>query len=174
MAGAVQDHYRMFALYNRWANDRLYAASALLPAEQLAEDRGGFFRSVLGTLNHLLVADRIWMGRLEGNSPLGYRLDEMPYPELASLKAARQAENARIIGYVYDLDETAFAKPLEYRTNAGAQVQPVGQILAHLFNHQTHHRGQAHDLLGQIAGTDKAPSLDLIAYQRFVLPGDAP
>jgi uncharacterized damage-inducible protein DinB len=87
--GPRQEHARMFATYNRWANQRLYAAAAQLTPAALAEDRGAFFGSLLGTLNHLVVTDRLWLSRLEGESPRGTRLDAMPYEDFAALQAAR-------------------------------------------------------------------------------------
>jgi uncharacterized damage-inducible protein DinB len=175
MAGPLQTHFRQFALYNRWANSQLYDAAARLSPEQLGQDRGGFFKSLLGTLNHLVVTDRLWMSRLEGNSPGGTRLDEIVFTDMAALRAARDTENARIVAHVFALGEEAMNAPFAYQTTSGApQSQPLRDILAHLFNHQTHHRGQAHDLFGQIAGADKAPPLDLLIYQRFVAPNDAP
>jgi uncharacterized damage-inducible protein DinB len=170
----LQAHFRMFALYTRWANNRLYAAAAKLPEAALREDRGAFFKSVLGTLNHLLVTDQIWMSRLEGNSPIGYRLDAQPHDALPALAAARAAENQRIITYVHGLAEPDFATVLNYTTNAGAVAQPVGHLLMHLFNHHAHHRGQVHGLLSQIAGPEAAPSLDLVAYQRLFARDDVP
>ena len=173
MPGPRQEHFRMFALYNRWANDRIYETAGRLTPAALQEDRGAFFKSVLGTLNHLLVSDRIWMSRLEGNSPRSARLDEILHADLDDLAQARTQENQRIIAYVFALEEEKFAAPLEYLTTAGTPMtQPLHHILAHLFNHQTHHRGQAHDLINQIAG--EAPVLDLIAYQRFAAENDAP
>ena len=151
--GPLQTHFRQSALYNRWANARLYDAAAALSPEQLAEDRGGFFKSVLGVLNHLVVTDRLWMSRLEGNSPRGTKLDEILFTDMAPLRAARDAENQRIIDHVFALTEESFAAPFAYETTAGAaQSQPRVQILAHLFNHQTHHRGQVHSMLTQAGG----------------------
>ena len=69
--GFRQEHFCMFALYNCWANERLYGCAAQLTPGALAEDRGAFFGSLLGTLNHLLVTDRLWLSRLEGTSPRG-------------------------------------------------------------------------------------------------------
>jgi uncharacterized damage-inducible protein DinB len=175
MAGPYEEHFRMFALYNRWANKQIYEAAAKLPEAALAADRGGFFKSVLGTLNHLLVADRIWLGRLQGNSPIGTLLDEILFPALPPLAAARAAEDARLITHVFALDEAQFGEQITYLTLAGApQAQKLNHVLSHLFNHQTHHRGQAHDLLCQIGGRDAVPVLDLVAYQRHFLASDAP
>jgi uncharacterized damage-inducible protein DinB len=174
MAGLYEQHFRMFALYNRWANRTLYAAAAKLPAEALAQDRGAFFSSVLGIFNHLLVADRIWLGRLEGNSPIGYKLDEILFSTLATLTMAREDEDARLIALIFALEEPEFAEDVNYLTNAAPQTQKRHHILSHLFNHQTHHRGQAHDLMCQLGGQDAVPVLDLLAYQRHFFSADAP
>jgi len=173
MTGLYQEHFRMFALYNRWANTQLYKAAATLPAEALSQDRGAFFKSLLGTLNHLQVADGMWLSRLQGNSPLGTKFDEILFDTFEPLAAARRARDADIIAHIHALAEPQFTAPLNYSTTAGtAQTQVLHHVLAHVFNHQTHHRGQAHDLLCQIAGADAAPVIDLIAYQRYVMPGD--
>jgi uncharacterized damage-inducible protein DinB len=167
--GPHQEHVRMFAGYNRWANERLYAAAARLAPAALAEDRGAFFGSLLGTLNHLLVTDRLWLTRLDGESPCGTPLDAILHRDLADLQAARQAEDQRLIGFVGALQEARLAAPLAYATTSGvAYSQPLHQVLAHLFNHQTHHRGQAHHLLGLALGREGTPVLDLLAYQRAI------
>ena len=165
--GCRQEHFRMFALYNRWANERLYGCAAQLTPAALAEHRGAFFGSLLGTLNHLLVTDRLWMSRLQGESPRGTRLNELLHEDFGDLSAARRAQDQRIIALVHDLSEERLAELLEYATTSGVRYsQPVHQVLAHLFNHQTHHRGQAHHLIGLALGREKAPVLDLLAYQR--------
>jgi uncharacterized damage-inducible protein DinB len=165
--GPRQLHFRMFAAYNAWATERLYACAAQATPEALREHRGAFFGSLLGTLNHLVVADRLWMSRLEGTSPRGARLDEVLFEDLGELHAARRAEDQRIIGFVAGLGEERLARPLEYVTTAETpQVQPLHEVLAHFFNNQTHHRGQAHHLVGVVLGREKTPVLDLLAFQR--------
>ena len=164
--GPRQEHFRMLALYNQWANARLYAAAGQIAPEALAEDRGAFFGSLLGTLNHLLGTDRGWMARLEGESPR-MRLDEMLHHDFSDLRAARVAQDQKLVEYVHGLSEDRLAARLDYATSSGApQSQPLHHVLAHLFNHQTHHRGQAHHLVGLALGRDKTPVLDLLAYQR--------
>src|SRR4051794_26196516 len=164
--GPRQEHFRMLALYNQWANARLYAAAGQVAPEALAEDRGAFFGSLLGTLNHLLVTDRGWMARLEGESPR-MRLDEVLHHDFADLRAARLVQDQKLVEYVHGLSEDRLAARLDYATSSGApQSQPLHHVLAHLFNHQTHHRGQAHHLVGLALGRDKTPVLDLLAYQR--------
>ncbi len=157
------DHVRRLGGYNRWANERLYACAAGLDPAALAQDRGAFFGSILGTLNHILVGDWIWMNRFTGAGPKPARLDEIPYPDFQELRAARAAEDARIVDYVDGLDEEALARPLAYRNVAGEpQEYPLAPLVAHFFNHQTHHRGQAHALLSQ-AGL-KPPQIDLLYF----------
>ncbi|WP_211872319.1 DinB family protein [Plastoroseomonas arctica] len=159
----------MFARYNAWANDRIYAATAELSPQALAEDRGAFFGSLLGTLNHLLVTDRLWMARIEGTSQSGTRLNAMLHHDFAELRVARQGQDQALVALVEGMSEERLAQPLAYATTTGvAQSQPLHEVLSHLFNHQTHHRGHAHHLVGLALGQEKAPVLDLLAYQRSI------
>ena len=164
----MKQHFAMFAAYNRWANQRLYAAARSVPPELYGEDQGAFFGSLNGTLNHLLVTDRIWMRRFTGDGPIHSVLDEVVSDDLAQLAALRVREDTRLVDYVDSLDEAAIAGSFTYRpiTNPAEITQPLGPALAHLFNHQTHHRGQATVLLTRIAGRDACESLDLIQFQR--------
>ena len=159
-------HYSMFGRYNGWANTRLYEAAAALSPEQYRADGGAFFKSVHGTLNHLLVTDRIWMKRFTGEGEVPDRLDAILYDNLAELRRARQAEDARIVSYVDGLDEQRIAGTISYRRVSSPEAfeQQLAPALAHWFNHQTHHRGQVHALLTGLAGT--APELDLLFFQR--------
>jgi uncharacterized damage-inducible protein DinB len=156
----------MLAAYNGWANGLLYAAAARLPDADYRADRGAFFKSVHGTLNHLLVADRIWMRRFTGAGEAPNRLDAILFDDLGSLRAAREAEDERIGSYVGGLSEKQLAGVIRYRTitNPADIEQPLLPALLHFFNHQTHHRGQVHCLLTGLAG--EAPSLDMILFQR--------
>ncbi len=108
------DHYRMFADYNRWANRRVYAAVSELSDSEYREDKGAFFGSLHGTLNHILVADRIWMKRFtkEGEAPS--RLDAILHEDLNGLTAARVAEDERIIAWIDSLDEERLAGHFTY------------------------------------------------------------
>jgi uncharacterized damage-inducible protein DinB len=159
-------HWRMMANYNAWANRRLYDACAALSEADRRAGLGAFFGSLHGTLSHLLVADRIWMGRFTGETPPDLTLDAEPYAKFADLRAAREAEDARIAAFVGGLDDATLASPILYTTiSKPAPVrQPLGTALAHVFNHQTHHRGQCHAMLTRVA--QAAPPLDLLYYQR--------
>jgi uncharacterized damage-inducible protein DinB len=159
------DRYPQFAAYNAWANTRLYDAVAALPEADFHADRGAFFGSLKGTLNHILVGDRIWFGRLTGEGPAYTQLDLILHEDLSGLRQAREAEDARIVGYVDRLDPSTLDRPFEYRTTTGQPfIQALSTVLDHVFNHQTHHRGQAHALLS--AAGASPPSLDLLGYQR--------
>lgn len=160
------DHFRMFAHYNQWANQILFAAAAGLTAHQYYEDKGVFFKSLHGTLNHLLVGDLIWMQRFTGEGPQLKALDVILFDELDPLARARGELDQRIIDYIDHLSEAALGSTISYRaiTKPENVVQFLSPALAHFFNHQTHHRGQAHCLLTMHTGD--APALDLVYYQR--------
>lgn len=162
----MKRHFEMLAAYNAWANRRLYAAAAALADADYRADCGAFFGSVHGTLNHILVGDRIWLHRFTGEGPMPKALDAILYEDLPSLRAAREAEDARIVDYIGSLSAEDLARAVSYRTMANPAdiVQELSLALLHVFNHETHHRGQVHCLLTRITG--EAPSLDLIAYQR--------
>jgi uncharacterized damage-inducible protein DinB len=160
-------HYQMFGHYNAWANGRLYEAVAELSTEQYRADRGAFFKSVHGSLNHLLVTDRVWMQRFTGEGDAPNRLDAILFETFIELLAAREAEDRRIVDFVDRLDDRRIAGTIKYRriTSPEQFEQPLAPALAHWFNHQTHHRGQVHALLTGLVG--KAPELDLLIFQRL-------
>ena len=157
--------YRMFAAYNAWANARVYDACAALAEADYKADRGAFFGSLHGTLSHVLVADRIWMRRFTGEGEIYDRLDVAPADDLVGLRALRQGEDARIAAFVEAIEPATLEAPFAYSNMAGVGLeQPLSTALDHVFNHQTHHRGQAHCLLS-LAGTEP-PALDLVYFQR--------
>ena len=153
-------HFRTMARYNRLANERLYAACAELSEAELKRLRPAFFTSIHGTLNHILVGDRIWLARFEGKDVPSTGLDAILYEDFSELRAARVAGDARIEGFVAGLAPEFLGGSVGYVNNEGRRFDdPVDLLLTHLFNHQTHHRGQVTDLLMQ---TNIAPPvLDL-------------
>ncbi|MDA0702134.1 MAG: DinB family protein [Proteobacteria bacterium] len=158
-------YFRTFARYNFWANNRLYNAAGELPDEARRLDRKVFFGSLHSTLNHLLAGDRIWMGRILGRDHGVTSLDQILYEEFDELRAERLTEDLGIVTYADGLKPEDMLTVLEYRTfSAGDGKTPLPLVLGHMFNHQTHHRGQAHAMLSQ-AGL-AAPSLDLIYFLR--------
>ena len=161
-------HYRMFGHYNAWANQRLYDAAGQLGIEQYRADRGAFFKSVHGTLNHLLVTDRIWMQRFTGEGDAPDRLDAILFETFEGLREAREMEDRRIIDFVEALDDVRLAGTIKYRRASSPEAfeQELAPALAHWFNHQTHHRGHVHALLTGLTGA--APPLDLLIFQRLM------
>jgi uncharacterized damage-inducible protein DinB len=162
----MKNYFQTLARYNRWANRRLYGAIVELPPAEIAAPRTGFFPSLLKTLNHLIVTDRIWLSRLTATpDPEAKALDQIIAADIADLSARRAALDERIVGFVADLPPARLGEILVYKTMAGAPYEtPVDMVLAHMFNHQTHHRGQAH---GMLSGTTVAPpSLDMIVFLR--------
>src|SRR3954466_4708115 len=108
-------HYQMFGRYNAWANKRLYDAAAQLSLEQYRADRGAFFKSVHGTLNHLLATDRIWMQRFTGTGDAPASLEAILFDRCAELRTAREAADRRIVAYVDGLDDARIAGTIKYR-----------------------------------------------------------
>lgn len=163
----LAEHFRTIASYNAWANGQVYdAANALPEAEYRKRRPAGFFGSIHATLNHLLVVDRLWSGRIEGQGPGDITgLDQILYDDLSALRTAREDEDRRIVGLVDALDEAALAGTRDFKdTRGNPHTMPIWQMLATVFNHQTHHRGQAHALFMEAGLT--LPPLDLPVYLR--------
>ena len=159
------EYFATWARYNAWANRGLYRACAALGEPDYLGERACAFGSLHAILNHVLVADRIWSARIEGRAPPSLRLDQVLYADLLALGVARTAEDERLRHLVTGLAETRFAEPLAWRDIRGERrAAPLSLVLGHLFNHQTHHRGQVHALLSQ-AGIS-APPLDFTAFLR--------
>ena len=152
--------FALLARYNTGANRRLYDACAALSDAERKRDAGAFFGSIHGTLNHILVGDRIWLARFAGETVPSTGLDAIPYQDFDALWQARQAEDHHLAGFVAGLTGARLTETVRYRNNEGrSHADPLGLLVAHLFNHQTHHRGQVTDLLSR-AGAP-TPVLDL-------------
>ena len=160
MDDPLTQHFRTMADYNTVANQRIYETCAQLPDPERRKTREAFFGSIHATLNHLLVGDRLWLARLAGEDVPSIGLDAILYEDFGELREARRREDARIEGFAAGLDAGFLGGTIRYVNKAGRTYDdPVGLLLAHLFNHQTHHRGQVHDMLSQ---TEVAPPvLDL-------------
>lgn len=142
---------RTMAAYNSEMNRRLYAAADRLTDEARLADRGAFWKSIHGTLCHLVWADRTWMSRFAGWPKPGAKLPESAgmIEGWEALKAARTEADGRIEEWAAGLDADWLAGDLEWFSGASQSQRraPRGFLLAHFFNHQTHHRGQAHALV---------------------------
>lgn len=159
----MNDYFGFLARYNLWANRTLYGAVATLPDEEIARDRNGFFKSILGTLNHVLVGDRVWLARLLGEEYGWFRsLDQILFTDFAQLRRERENADRRIVAEVARL---SLSGDLYYINSQGVAVcAPKTVVLGHIFNHQTHHRGQVHGMLS-VAGI-APPSLDITYFPR--------
>ena len=164
----------LHAKYNRWMNERLYEAAGKLGPRELAADRGAFFGSILGTLNHIAVGDSVWLHRFAehpaqfaalrpmSENPRPTSLRETLAAGLPELEAYRRKLDELIVRWAAELTPAHLASTLSYANMAGvASRRNFGGLIQHFFNHQTHHRGQATTLLFQ-AGVDVGVT-DLLA-----------
>lgn len=139
------------ARYNAWQNESLYAAADTLSDEARRADRGAFFKSIHGTLSHLLWADAMWMSRVADGPAPAIALRESPAfcAEWAALKEEREATDARLLAFADALSEAALDGDFSWYSGAKQTdiVKPRKLVVAHIFNHQTHHRGQVHAML---------------------------
>jgi uncharacterized damage-inducible protein DinB len=170
--------YQALARYNTWMNARLYALCAeRLDDEQRKRDLGAFFRSIHGTFNHLLLADRIWLTRFTGDperyasreasgAKIAFRsLAQELYADFDELRRQRERTDHDIEEFVGTLEADALEATLDYRASTGARFQsPLWWALSHVFNHQTHHRGQVTTLMHQL-GVDPGVT-DFVVFLR--------
>ena len=142
---------RTLSRYNRWMNERLYEVCAGIDDAERKRDAGAFFKSIHGTLNHLLVADRVWMGRFVGPPWVPVSLAQELHADFDELRTARAAMDARIDEWAATLGAEELHGTLHYHSIVNPQPRscPMDLAVAHFFNHQTHHRGQLTTLLSQ-------------------------
>jgi uncharacterized damage-inducible protein DinB len=140
------------AAYNSWMNEKLYAAAAQLTDEQRKKDLGAFFRSVHGTLNHLLLADRSWLQRFRGEPVTMTSPHDELYAAFEKLRSARRVADLEIEQLAAGLDDAFADAPFRFWsvTYGKERVLPGWAAVTHMFNHQAHHRGQATTLLTQL------------------------
>lgn len=153
---SLAQHFLEMARNNAWANHRLHAACALLNDDELTADRSGFFGSILRTLSHILIVDWYYVDALEhgGRGPALYA-DPEPYPHLATLTPAQQVSDRRLLAYCEALTDATLEAWVELERDGGVRhPERVPSVLAHLFQHQIHHRGQVH---GMLSGTRVPP-----------------
>jgi uncharacterized damage-inducible protein DinB len=167
------EYARLLARYNRWMNGKLYAAGDTLSDDVRKADRGAFFKSMHSTLNHLVWGDAMWLGRFTKGTSL-----ERPMPTISAgtdmygswqeLKAARNELDDALDAWAATLDETWLASDFSWYSGITKTTRsgPAWQSVVHMFNHQTHHRGQVTTLLSQcgidVGATDlmMMPKLD--------------
>lgn len=165
--GLVQT-FRAFAYNNAWANHRLLGACAHLSQQDFEAARTGFFPSLQATLNHIYVIDLFYIDALEGGwlGPKAWE-NEVPHPSLAGLRTAQAAIDRRLIAICDALTSDRLAAIVRINRDASVQTERCDRLLMHLFQHQIHHRGQAHAML---SGTGVAPP----QLDEFFAAGEAP
>lgn len=164
----LADHLRTCARANRLANHRLHAALASLAAAEFEAPRVGFFPSLAATLNHILAVDIYYLAALHGEADMVAQYDAfVPCRDVAELASRQRLADERVIGFVQSLGEAGVMAEIVMDRGATRQVDRAAHVLAHLFMHQTHHRGQAHAML---SGTAVAPP----QLDEFLMPSDAP
>jgi uncharacterized damage-inducible protein DinB len=166
-AGLIQT-YRAFAHNNAWANERLLMACAGLSQQDFEAERTGFFPSLQKTLNHIYVIDLFYVDALEGGwlGPKAWE-NEVPCPSLAELKPAQAAVDRRLIAHCDALTPDGLDDIVRVNRDTSVQTERRDRLLMHLFQHQIHHRGQAHAMLS--ATSVAPPQLD-----EFFAAGEAP
>ena len=162
-AGELQELYA----FNRWANEEILAAAAGLSSEQLSRDLGSSFPSVLATLAHVAQSDWVWLQRWGGVSPTAPPAwDVSTLPALLGHWVTVQDQRE---AFLASLDDAALDRPIAYRNLAGvASTNPLWQLLRHVVNHSTYHRGQVTTMLRQL-GTATV-STDLVRWYRLQQP----
>jgi len=159
-------YVQRMARYNRWQNQNLYGAADQLSDEERRRERGAFFGSIHKTLSHLLWADQIWMSRFAGTPrPQGGIPESVSlFPDWDGLKRERAAFDETMIGWAATLDPSWLAGDLTWYS--GAQQRELTNakwiLLTHLFNHQTHHRGQVHCMLTQAGAKPHATDFSVL------------
>lgn len=165
----LKEHVLRMAEYNQWMNEKVYTACKKLTPHQIIENRKAFFGSVLGTLNHLLVADIIWLKRISmalnsysaleavAEIPMPASLDTILYADLNTLWSQRERLDWLFLSFTQAVTEEDLLQPINYKNMKGLEFnRKPFNLLMHIFNHQTHHRGQITTLLSQFnvdAGT---------------------
>lgn len=158
----LKSQFELLANYNQWMNSTLFTAVSGLEPTEITRDRGAFFGSILGTLNHGLVGDTIWLKRFAAHpanykalKPLGKltsptSLSTTLHADISHLKAARETMDAMLVLFTKEAAEEDYAYNFAYTNTEGKTHKKLfGSLVQHLFNHQTHHRGQVSTLLNQ-------------------------
>ncbi|MGH9706493.1 MAG: DinB family protein [Candidatus Acidiferrales bacterium] len=150
--------------YNAWANHRTLDACAAMSAEQFTRDLGSSFGSVRDTLAHIVLVEHLWLERWHGRSLAGFS-PSTDFPDLAAVRARWTEIERDLLDYIASLKTEDVQRVMQYQTTTGtAQAQPLWQMLQHMVNHGSYHRGQVATLLRQL-GVKPAPT-DLIIFYR--------
>lgn len=161
----TEEIMKTMARYNQWANRELFAAVRTLPEDEAVKLRRILFKTILNTLNHPLVADRIWWAHMHKEVHSHKALNEVLYDEFEDLAAAREEMDQRLIDYVDALSDNDADEPIDFTLLSGAKGRMNRRlILMHMFNHNTYHRGFVVETFCQIPAA--LPLIDLPVFMR--------
>ena len=140
------------AQYNQWMNQKIYAICADIPDEKRKENLRAFFKSIHGTLNHILYGDRAWMGRFTRTSFSTPNMGQDMYADFEELRREREKMDEAIIQWAETLSSEWLEQPFTYTSGVDGKTRtlPTWVLVTHMFNHQIHHRGQLTTLLSQL------------------------
>lgn len=158
---------QLMASYNQWQNQAVYAAAGKLDDAVRKADKGGFFKSIHGTLNHIMWGDSIWFARFIGEPLPTNPIGEEMFADFAEMQAAREALDQRILDWAQGVDQAFLQESVTWSSKLYGFTQTVPRwvLVQHFFNHQTHHRGQVGTLLTQCGvdvGITDIPMLPLL------------
>jgi uncharacterized damage-inducible protein DinB len=172
----IHDQFIYFSKYNSWMNRKLFQVSSGLTDDERKRDVNAFFRSIHGTLNHILLTDRRWMSRFTQDEEqfksydekkkqvVAHRLDQELYDDFEKLKFERVQTDSQIEIWIKSLDSRDLCQLISFENSFGKQQEPIWWAISHFFNHQIHHRGQVTTVLKQF---DKDPGVtDFIIFLR--------
>ena len=151
--------------YHYWARDRVLTAAAALPPEQFTRDLGSSFKSIRDTLAHTYAAENAWYSRWHGNSPTAL-IPADQFPDVESLRVAWTELESKVRAFINDNGEEGVTRVIDYKLLSGQPgSSPLWQMLQHVVNHASYHRGQVTTMIRQLGGTP-AKSVDMIAFYR--------
>ena len=144
--------FELMARYNQWMNTKLFAVCAEIPDADRKKDMGAFFKSIHGTLNHLLYGDKSWMGRFKGKSIDGLKMGVDLYSDFEELRQEREKTDLEIIDWSKNLEDNWLNGDFEFTSKVDGITRniPAWAVVTQMFNHQTHHRGQLTTLIKQL------------------------
>jgi uncharacterized damage-inducible protein DinB len=144
--------FELMARYNQWMNEKIYAVCADIPDAARRKDLGAFFKSIHGTLNHLMYGDKAWMNRFTGQSIENLSMDKELYSDFDKLRKERERMDRDIIEWSRRLQPDWLAADFEFTSKVDnkPRTMPAWALVMHMFNHQTHHRGQVTTLIKQL------------------------
>ena len=153
-------NFQLLADFNAWANTKIFSSCKKLDESEYKKDRKAFFTSIHGTLNHLLVVDNLYISRIEGKDHNIRSMDQILHDNIDDLEEARMKKDKHLVDLVNNLSVENINKEITYKSfDTTVHTFTINFILITLFNHQTHHRGQVHNMLSQ-AGI-KPPQIDI-------------